>query len=428
MYERHAASDLKEALGAEPVVLITGPRQSGKTTLAQMVGEPQGYAYYSLDDPDVFRLAQRNPKGFIGSGPVILDEVQRLPEMLRILKVAVDRNRRPGRFLLTGSANILQMPETGESLAGRMRTVRLHPLSQSEIEGKSQSELERNPPLFLDRLFDADFEILKAEVRDPFSSPVDPDIADRSITARIVAGGYPVALAHTTVANRTVWYRDYATALIERDAVELAKVRNAEVLANLLQVMADHTAEQLKASRLAHALGVDRRTVRDYICLLERMFLLKSLPAWYHDSLQQTVSKAPKRHFGDTGLACALLGVDTAALNRDPTRRDLMLETFVLQELRRQDCASRHQFFHYRSNNRQEVDIVIQRSANAFVGVEVKSAATMRPEFFKGLESMRDALGDKFVCGVVLYEGELCAPWGDRLFSVPIQMLWETMT
>ncbi len=408
LYPRCAEPRLTEALADSPVVLIRGPRQCGKTTLAQMVGEPRGYAYVSFDDAVAAGAAQADPAGFVADLPAraILDEVQRVPALFAALKTAVDRERTAGRFLLTGSANVLLVPKLADSLAGRMQILRLHPLAQSE--------LERRQPRFLDALFEGGFKTRRTER------------LGRELADRIAAGGYPAALARPAGRRRAAWYRDYLEALVQRDVRDLARISSLGVLPRLLALAAAQTARLLNVTDLGAPFQQSRPTIRDYVTLLERLFLLEHLPPWHSNRLSRLV-KTPKLHLGDTGLACALLGVDAAALAADRPLLGHLLETFVFQELRRQ--ASGHEeslaFFHYRDKDGAEVDIVIERGAQRLAGVEVKAAATVTAADFRGLRKLRDAAGKRFAAGVVLYDGETSASFGDGLFAVPVRALWE---
>jgi predicted AAA+ superfamily ATPase len=408
LYPRLAQPVLVETLADSPVVLIHGPRQCGKTTLAQVVGNPMGYAYISFDDDVARAAAEADPTGFVGDLPprVIMDEVQRVPALFAALKVAVDRDRTPGRFLLTGSANVLLLPKLADSLAGRMAILRLHPLAQCE--------LDRQPSRFLDTLFAAGFK-----------TRTYPRLADE-LAARIAAGGYPAALARPQGRRRAAWYRDYLEAIVQRDVRDLARISALEALPRLLTLAAAQTAQLFNLSDLAAPFQLSRPTIGDYVTLLERVFLLERLPPWHSNRVSRLV-KTPKLHMGDTGLACALLSVDATALAADRSLLGHLLETFVYQELRRQ--ASWHDpslaFYHYRDKDMAEVDIVIEQGARAVAGVEVKASATVTASDFRGLRKLRDAAGKRFAAGVVLYDGETCASFGDGLFAVPLRALWK---
>jgi len=407
-FPRYLAPRLREALGDTPAVLIHGPRQSGKTTLARAVGEPRGYTYVSFDDEAMRAAARSDPVGFVNGLPAktILDEVQRVPEIFTSLKVAIDHRRTAGRFILTGSANVLFVPSLADSLAGRMGILRLHPLAQSEIEDRR--------PHFIDTLFRGGFRT---------------GIAERLATGlaeRIAAGGYPAALARRAAARRRAWYRDYVETQIQRDVRDLARIHSLDALPKLLAAAAAQTAQLINVADLAAPFELTRQTIHEYVTVLERVFLLERLPSWHTNRLSRLV-KRPKLHVGDTGVACALLGIDAAGLDRDRQVLGSMLETFVLQELRRQASwrPAPPGFFHFRDRDDFEVDIVLEQGHSAVAGVEVKAAATVREADLRGLRKLKDAAGKRFVAGVVLYDGSATIEFGDGLFAVPVRRLWE---
>lgn len=408
-YQRFAEAGLIEALADSPVVLLHGPRQCGKTTLAKRVGERSGYGYITFDDDVARQGAESDPIGFMDGLParVILDEVQRVPGLFTALKASVDRRREAGRFLLTGSANVLLVPTLADSLAGRMEILRLYPLAQSELAGRRSS--------FLEHLLTAAFKNRRTE-------RLAGELAER-----IVAGGYPAALARSTGRRRAIWYRDYLDAIIQRDVRDLARLNALDTLPRLLTLAAGQTARLLNVSELSGPFSVSRPTIRDYVTLLQRVFLLEELPPWHSNRLSRLV-KTPKLHVGDTGLVCSLLGVDAAALNGDKSLLGQVLETFVFQELRRQASwyADPLSFFHFRDRDGVEVDIVIEQGARKVAGVEVKASATVTAADFRGLHKLKQAAGRAFVGGVVLYDGEIATSFGERLFAVPIRSLWET--
>ena len=428
LYTRFAEQRLAEALEDSPVALIHGPRQCGKTTLALMACAPElltsgdrpfrappsgspSHAYVTFDDAVTRESAEDDPMGFVADLPerVIMDEVQRVPGLFAALKLEVDRRRAAGRFLLTGSSNVLLVPALSDSLAGRMETVRLHPLAQCELRGSSTS------PGFLDVLFGCRFEVRRT------------DRLGRDLGERIASGGYPAALTRPAGRRRANWYRNYLDAQVLRDVRDLARIRSLDVLPRLMSLAAANTATLFNLSDLAAPFELSRPTIREYVTLMERVFLLEELPSWHSNRLTRMV-KRPKLHIGDTGLACALLGVDADGLWEDRTLLGRLLETFVYLELQRQ--ASWHDapmsFFHFRDRDGVEVDIVIERGTQALAGVEVKAGATVTASDFRGLRKLRDAAGDRFAGGVVLYDGETSAGFGDRLYAVPVRSLWET--
>ena len=409
VYPRFAESRLAEALADTPVVLIHGPRQCGKTTLAQVAGRASKYTYFSFDDDVTLAAATADPVGFVADLPdrVILDEVQRAPGIFTTLKAVVDRRRTPGRFLLTGSTNILLLPALADSLAGRLGILQLHPLAQCELVSRQ--------PGFLDRLFASTFKAGKFER------------LGKELAERIAAGGFPAALVRSTPRRRAAWYRDYIETLVQRDVRDLARVSSLDVLPRLLTFAAGQTARLINVSDLASPFQLSRPTIRDYVTLLERVFLLEELPPWHNNRLSRLI-KTPKLHLGDTGVACALLGLDGAALFQDRAVLGQLLETFVFQELRRQSSWHEDEirFHHFRDKDGGEVDIVLERGAGQVAGVEVKASATVTSADFRGLRKLKDAAGKKFAAGVVLYDGETSASFGDGLYAVPVRTLWET--
>jgi len=407
LFPRFAAARLTEVLADAPAVLIHGPRQSGKTTLARSVGEPAGYTYVTFDDGATREAATTDPIGFVADLPrrVILDEVQHVPQLFSTLKAAIDRERVPGRFLLTGSANVLLLPKLSDSLAGRMAILRLHPLAQCEIG--------RRPARFLDRLFGGDFKFRHRERH------------AEELMERIAGGGYPAAIALAAGRRRARWYQDYIETLVQRDVRELARIGSLDALPRLLALAASHTARLLNVTELAGPFQLSRPTIRDYVTLLVRVFLLEELPPWYSNRTSRLL-KTPKLHLGDTGLACALLGTGSAELKADRQLLGQLLETFVFQELKREASwhEDRHEFFHFRDRDGYEVDIVVERGAHEIAGVEVKAAATVSGADFRSLHKLKTAAGRRFAGGVVLYGGETSLRFGDRLYAVPIPALW----
>lgn len=408
LYPRYLQLRVIEALADSPVVLIHGPRQCGKTTLARQIGDLEGFTYLSFDDDVQRAAAQADPVGYVADLPerVILDEVQRVPELFTSLKAAVDARREPGRFVLTGSANVLLVPKLADSLAGRMEILRLHPLSQVELSGGT--------PDFLSALFGS-----------AFKAGVSGSRLGRMLAERVAAGGYPAALARATARRKATWYRDYASTLIQRDVLDLARISALDTLPRLLTLAAGQTACLVNVSELAAPFQVSRQTIREYVTLLSRIFLLEELPPWHSNRMSRLI-KTPKLHLGDTGLACSLLGLDAEMLWKDRALYGRVLETFVFQELRRQ--GSWHEetvsFSHFRDKDKVEVDVVLE-SAGRLAGVEVKAAATVTDDDFKGLRKLQDAAQKSFASGVVLYDGEAAVPFGKNLYAVPISTLWE---
>ena len=408
LYLRHLRPRLIEALSDSPVVLIHGPRQCGKTTLARQVGDERGFAYITFDD-DIQRVsAQTDPVGFIADLPerVILDEVQRVPGLFTSLKASVDARREPGRFILTGSANVLLVPKLADSLAGRMEILRLHPLSQAELAGKRSG--------FLEKLLKTGFKARKVGKRQ-----------GRLLAQRVVAGGYPAALARATERRRATWYRDYAKTMIQRDIQALGRINALEALPRLLAMSAGQTAGLVNISELASPFQISRPTVREYMTLLSRIFLLEELPPWHDNHLKRLI-KTPKLHLSDTGLACSLLGLNGDSLWEDRPVFGRLLETFVLQELRRLASGQEEMisFNHFRDKDQVEVDVVLESEAR-IAGVEVKAASTVTGGDFKGLRKLQEATKKHFAAGVVLYDGDSVVGFGNDLYAVPISSLWE---
>jgi predicted AAA+ superfamily ATPase len=406
-YPRPLRARVTEALADTPVVALIGPRQCGKSTLAQL-GTP-GRSYVSFDDDTLLRTAQDDPAGFVATlpNPVTLDEVQRAPELFRALKLTVDRDRRPGRFLLTGSADLLLLPRLSESLAGRIEIITLHPLTEAEKN--------RAPGAFLATLLAGR---LKREIKGeaPVSSP--------SLAERLVAGGYPEPLTRSPERARP-WHRTYLRTLVERDVRDIARVKDPGEVARLLELLALRTAELLNASHLSQDLGLDRQTVENYLAILERLFLVRRLPAWHRNEAKRLV-KTPKIHLLDSGLAATLAGLTAADWNTRRDRFGHLLESFVVQQLVAQSGWTDPdlRFWHYRDKDQVEVDLVLTRGRHTW-GVEVKASATIHESDGAGLRRLADQCGKDFQGGVLFYAGTSTLPLADsRFLAIPLEKLW----
>ncbi len=391
-----------------PVVCLLGPRQCGKSTLARTYDPAR--QYLTLDDPNLLAAAIKDPGGFISQfpGKITLDEVQRAPELLLAIKRAVDENRRPGRFLLTGSANLLQIPHLPDSLAGRMECINLHPLAEAE---KS-----RMPGMFLTRWLGND--LTDNRLRENLMEP-------SSLPGRIVSGGYPEPQGRGYVRARQ-WHRQYLRAVIDRDVHDVARVRDSAEVAKLLELLSHQTGSLLNTSSLANDLNLDRQTVERYIAVLERLFLIRRLAPWHRNSAKRLI-KSPKVHLVDSGLASSLSGISTEDWLPRRDRFGHLLESFVLQQLIAQagwtDPDLR--FWHYRDKDQVEVDVVLTRGSKVW-GVEVKASATLHHSDGNGLRRLAAQAGGDFQSGIVFYDGSTILPLdGTKILAVPLELLWE---
>jgi uncharacterized protein len=344
-------------------------------------------------------------------GPAVLDEIQRAPELFVALKAAVDRDRRPGRFLLTGSANVLLLPRLSESLAGRMEIHTLRGLSQGEFEGLREG--------FIDALFAR----ASPTVLSPDRSPGRPS---RDLVARVLRGGFPEPALKRSAPRREAWLRDYVNTLLQRDVRELANIEGLTALPHLLAVLATRTAGLFNLADVSRVVGLPQTTLKRYLSLLEATFLIEWLPAW-HTRVARRLVKAPKLFVADSGLAAHLLGFEAQHARHERTRLGPLLETFVVSELRKQAAWSRTRprLFHFRTQAGQEVDVVLEDARGRIVGVEVKAAVGLSSADWNGLRALKEAAGARFVRGVVLYGGQEALPFGRDLLALPVSALWS---
>src|SRR5262245_23543683 len=416
MFKRFLRPQLLAALADTPVVFLNGARQTGKSTLVRELAEGERPArYLTFDDATVLAAARHDPAGFVAGleGPVIIDEVQHVPDIFPALKFAVDRDRRPGRFLLTGSANILLLPRVSESLAGRMEILTLWPFSQGEIEG-----VEEN---LVDLLFSAQFALPRTRLKD---AGTRDDLLDR-----VIRGGYPEALGRKTEERRREWFGAYITTILQRDVREMANIEGLTELPRVLTMLATRASSLHNLADISRGINIPQSTLRRYITLLETTFLLSPLPAW-SSNLGTRLVKAPKLALSDTGLLAYLLGANKERMEEDSSVLGRALENFVVTELRKQSSwgKTKAQLFHFRAQNGQEVDAVMEDAAGRLVGVEVKSRTTVTSGDFKGLRALREMTGDRFTRGVVLYAGAEALPFGPDLSALPFASLWRPLS
>lgn len=405
---RHATVAVTEALDDTRVVLVNGARQCGKSTLVGQIGADRGAEWRSLDRAATRQAAAFDPTEFVtGAGRMVIDEVQRVPELLLAIKETVDADPRPGRFLLTGSARVLGLRGLPDALPGRMETIELWPLSQGEIEGR--------PDGFVDAVF---------ALGPRFSHTSGERRAD--YIDRIVRGGFPEAVARTA-RRRERFLDSYVSDLINRDVIQLSQIERGPEMRTLTRLVAARSGQLLVPGGLGNELRLPQPTVKRYLGLLEEVFLLKRIPAWSRN-LGSRVVATPKVAMVDSGIAANLLGLDVGGLRRLTSPLGGLLEGFVAMEIARQLTWSeqRVELYHYRTKDQVEVDIVLENRHGQVVAIDVKAASTVKGEDFRGLQHLADRLGADLQVGIVLYTGQHTLPFGPRFRAVPISALWET--
>ena len=407
IFPRLIAPHVFEAMRDTPVVLLAGPRQAGKTTLVkQIAGHTGEFRYLTLDDALTLLSAQADPVGMIRSlDRAVIDEIQRAPGLLLAIKKSVDEDRRPGRFLLTGSANLMALPTVADSLAGRMETLSLLPLSQSEIFGQTAN--------WLDRVF---------EDRPPNAGS---SVRDDDLVARVLRGGYPEALTRSTDRRRTTWARQYLAAMVEHDVRDIANIDKLDQLPRFLRALAQMAGQMCNYSQLGGQVGIDHKTAAKYLGIFEQMYLLKRVDVWARNRLKRMV-KMPKLQFIDAGLLATLLDLTAEETQKDKTRFGHVLETFVYAELLKHASTAEgdYQLLYYRDADQVEVDVVIENAAGQVVGVEIKSSATVKESDLRGLRKLAGLAGADFKMGVLLYDGDETLPLGDNIWAAPLSTLW----
>ncbi|MBX2809044.1 MAG: ATP-binding protein [Cellvibrionaceae bacterium] len=406
LYTRNIAPRIAEAQADTPVILITGPRQTGKTTLVRGIAQQQALHYLTLDDELSLLSARQDPEGMIRNlDRAVIDEIQRAPQLLLAIKKSVDEDRRPGRFLLTGSANLMMLPTVADSLAGRMETLSLLPLSQSEMQSHTAN--------WVDSAF-------AGRILHTAQTTLGNDLVER-----VLRGGYPEAVARASRKRRTIWAQQYIDALIQRDVQEITSVDKLHQLPRFLNALA-HTAGQMcNYSQLGAQVGLDGKTASRYIGIFEQMYLLKRVNVWARNRLKRVV-KSPKLHFIDAGLLSALLDLSNDEAQQNRTRFGHVLESFVFGELLKHlsTADGHYRLLCYRDTDKFEVDFVIESAAGHIVGIELKAAATVQAGDLRGLKKLASLAGDQFTMGVLLYDGTETLPLGNRIWAAPLSSLW----
>jgi len=410
MIVRRLESIVVRSLRDMPVVLVNGARQVGKTTLVRAIAAGKsGMRYVTLDDAATLAAAQIDPTGFIsGLGEcVVIDEIQKAPELFPAIKVAVDRLGKSGRFLLTGSADVLTLPTLSESLAGRMEPLALWPLSQGEIGGSEE--------LFVGAMF----------ARRP-AWPISGASDRKDLLARALRGGYPSAFRRPEPRRRD-WFAAYITTILQRDVRDLADIEHLSAMPRVLSLIATRAGALLNTADLSRSSGVPSSTLQRYLALLEHTFLVRPIPAWSSNRSKRLI-RTPKVALVDTALLAHLAGITAARLRSEPVLAGPMLENFVAVELWKQIGWSRirARLFHFRTHGGREVDLVMEADDGRVVGIEVKASATLEKRDIAGLESLREAAGSRFHRGVVLYSGGEVLPLGRELYALPLSTLWGT--
>lgn len=404
---RAIGKSVEAALADTPVVVLNGARQVGKTTLVRSLPYPGTSEFVTLDEAASREAAQLDPRAFVDRpiDTLVIDEVQLVPSLFRAIKADVDRERRPGRFLLTGSSRLLAAPDMADALVGRVEMLELWPFSQGELAG--------TPECFVDRLFDAPRELIRSG-----------DVDRRQLIDRILAGGFPEAVRRPPNRRRT-WFESYVTVATQSVIRELAEIERLAEIPRLLRLCAARTATELNVSALASEFGVPARTADGYFTLLATAFLVDLVPAW-SANLSSKVVRRPKLVLADSGLAAHLVQATRTNVDRPGGPLGQLLETFVVNEIRKQLTWSnqRPSLWHFRDRSGVEVDLVLEHPDGRIAGIEVKATSTPTASDLRGLRFLADRLGDRFQFGVLLSAAPEATPFGPRIAALPVSALW----
>jgi len=406
-YSRWLANRLDNALDNRRVVIVSGARQTGKTTLTEQLKAP-GFELRTLDDTDFLELALSDPKGFVKTSAktLVIDEIQKAPRLISEIKMIVDKDNRNGQFLLTGSVNLQTKPDVTESLAGRVKNIRLRPLTVGEIL--------KTKPKFLEKAFNADFQTF---IRGYDKQHIF-DLAFR--------GGYPEAIRIKNTNERREWHKDYVKTLIDYDLADIANVRRKDALEELLPVLAAWSAKFMDMSAIGSSLSLTKATLDSYVNWLLSLYIFDKVTPWLKTDYER-VGKKSKLYAADTGLMTSILGWQIDKVMLDVDRSGKLMETFVFQELAAQvDLESRYSLSQYRDREKREVDFIIERDDGALLGIEVKAGHNVSRNDFAPQEWFRDNIikNKKPYTGIVLYSGDRTIKYSDNLLAVPTAALW----
>lgn len=405
-YARWQKHQIEKFIKTRRVLLLSGVRQCGKTTLAKELIS-NDTLYRSLDDLVLRQFAQNDPDGFIThtGKMLIIDEIQRAPSLLSAIKKMVDEDNRPGQYLLTGSSSLQSLPTATESLAGRIHKIRLRPLTQGEILGKD--------PLFLTKMFCQSFNDAK------------PFYAREQILQMAFRGGFPepIRLAEK---DRKDWYKDYVTSLLERDLQDITKIHRQDAMQKLIEILAAWSGKFMDISTIQSGLSIQRQTIESYINALEALYLVERLRPWTNTDYAR-IGKQTKLFMADCGLMRSILNWDIDQVRFDSDRSGKLIETFVFNELSAQVDVdnNEYQLFHYRDREKREIDFLVEHKGS-LLGIEVKAGSTINLHDFRHMRWFKNNLAkERPFIGIVLYTGAYSISFGDNMWAVPMSNLWS---
>lgn len=409
MLKRWQEENIKSALNTRRVVILSGSRQCGKTTTSKVMADNNSI-YRTLDDSTLLQAAKNDPQGFVklsnGAGTMIIDEIQRVPELITAIKKAVDENTRYGQYLITGSVNIQTLPTVKESLAGRVRKIRFRPLVQGEILKKT--------PKFLHRIKTQDF--------------VNNTNYDKeNISEIIFRGGFPEPLSFKDHTERISWYKDYINTVIEFDLHDIANIKRQDSLKELVSIIASFSSKFIDKSKITAAMGIANQTLDSYLAVLENTYIIDKLSPWLKTDYER-VNKQSKYFITDTGLMASVLNWKPGELLIDADKSGKIFETFVYNQLIAQVELENNEYelYHYRDREKREIDFIVQDTGNNIYGIEVKAGSSVTKDQFKHMRWFKENLvhGKSFT-GIVLYTGEHVIPFGENMLAVPMNNLWD---
>lgn len=408
LYPRFIKKSMTSALMDTPVIMIIGARQTGKSTLMkELISQYESGEYITLDDVTNLTSARNDPYYFLSrlKTPAVIDEIQHAPELFLSIKMLVDENRKPGHFLLTGSANVLLLPEIADSLAGRMEVFTLFPLSVGEIIGQKTG--------LISTLYQSN----------SFDHLPKPQFSVEELIQKVFNGGYPEIQKRHNRDRQLAWFQSYINTLIQRDIRELANIEDLTRIPRLLSLLVTRSSSLLNFAELSRSTGLPASTLSRYFTLLQTLFLVHTLPAWSTNRGKRLI-KSPKLFINDTGILCYLLGIEKEAIINNPHLWGDILETFVITELLKQSSwhLPQPRLYHYRTISGLEVDLVLEMPDGKLVGIEVKASQKVTLNDFKGLKSLHDDVGEILKYGIVLYTGERIVSFGERFYAIPLSM------